>query len=310
MSPDQPPNPPSGSPDRTSSGSPDQTQTVPPSALLTAVRRLLRPLVRLMMKSGVTFPILSDTLRQLFVEVAIQEILVDPRSQTDSRVSILSGVHRKEIKRLRSLPVDRMQTPEVITLASQVVARWLGSPAFTDSAGQPRILLRQAQAQPDPEAAASFDDLVQTITTDVRPRAVLDDLVSHGVVTLLDNDRIRLNIQAFIPRPGGAEQLFYFARNLHDHVAAASANVSAEIPPYFDRSVHYDALTSAQAEALHAYAREVGLRALLDVNRKALELLEEGMMPASDPAIRDGRERVNLGIFLYRDRDDASGAPT
>lgn len=253
-----------------------------------------------MMKSGVTFPVLSDTLRQLFVDVATNDILPDSRSRTDSRISVLSGVHRKEIKRLRLLKSDQARPPDVVTLLSQVVGRWLGSPAYVTPDGQPRILARLAQ----PGQAAAFETLVQAVTTDVRPRAVLDDMVSHGVVTVLDDDRVRLNTQAFIPRPGGAEQLFYFARNLHDHVAAASANIVSGNPPYFDRSVHYDALTLAQAEALRAYAREVGMRALLEVNRKALELLGEEAMPAADQANRDGRERVNLGIYLYQECDD------
>lgn len=278
----------------------EPTQPVASVALLTAARRLLRPLVRLMMKSGVTFPVLADALRQLFVDVAVKEILPDPRSRTDSRVSILSGVHRKEIKRLRALPADQADAPAVVTLASQVVARWLGSPAFSDPNGQPRVLARLAP--PAGEATPSFEALVLSVTTDVRPRAVLDDLIDHGVVTLQDGDQVHLNTQAFIPRPGGMEQLFYFARNLHDHVAAASTNISTATPPFFDRSVHYDDLTPSQAEALRAFARDVGMRALLEVNRKALDLLQE--TTASDgSSVQEERQRVNLGIYVYQERD-------
>src|SRR5271154_5802307 len=93
----------------------ERAQPVLPAALLKATRRVMRPLVRLMMQSGVTFPVLADTLRQLFVEVAVNEILPDRRSRTDSRVSLLSGVHRKEIKRLRSLPLNDAETPDVGT---------------------------------------------------------------------------------------------------------------------------------------------------------------------------------------------------
>ncbi|HET6606035.1 MAG TPA: DUF6502 family protein [Rhodopila sp.] len=288
----------------------DPGQPVLPAALLKAARRIMRPLVRLMMQSGVTFPVLSDTLRHLFVEVAVTELLLDPKAKTDSRVSLLSGVHRKEIKRLRSLPADHAEIPDVVTMASQIVARWLGSAAFADAEGHPRILPRQAQPNGTPDAGEgpAFEDLVLSVTSDVRPRAVLDDLLSHEVVSLMEGDRVRLNTHAFIPRPGGAEQLFYFARNLHDHVAAATANISASKPPFFDRSVHYDDLTPAQAETLRAYAREVAIRALLEVNRKALDLLEDGGAAppaASTPA--GGGQRVNLGIYLYQDADGIAG---
>src|ERR1700733_4121643 len=84
----------------------DRPSPLPAAPLLKAARRLLRPLVRLMMQSGLTFPVLADSLRRLFVEVAINEILTDPKSRTDSRLSLLTGVHRKEIKRLREMPSD------------------------------------------------------------------------------------------------------------------------------------------------------------------------------------------------------------
>src|ERR1019366_3917537 len=204
----------------------------PPDALLTGCRRLLRPLVRLLMRAGVTFPVLAEHVRTLYVEVALRDFLMDAKARTDSRVSLITGVHRKEIRRLRLHPRDSDPIPPMVTVSSQIIARWLGLPAYTDPAGRPLPLPRAAAAANGP----SFDALVEAVTTDVRPRAVLDDWISQGFVTLDGADMIHLNASAFIPRGGGAEQMFYFARNLHDHIAAAAANVSASGPaPYADR---------------------------------------------------------------------------
>ncbi|MEA2788594.1 MAG: hypothetical protein QOG73_1000 [Acetobacteraceae bacterium] len=274
---------------------PNHLEPLPPASLLKAARRLLRPLVRLMMRNGITFPILSEALRSLFVEVAVNDILTEPNARTNSRISLLSGIHRKEIKRLREIPPDASDTPDLVTLASQIVARWVGTVRFVDADGRPRPLSR---TNPGTEASDfSFDALVGSVTTDIRPRAVLDDLLSHGVVFMDADDRVRLNTEAFIPRPGGEEQLFYFARNLHDHVAAAVANIGAVgIAPFLDRSVHYDGLTPAQANALQAYARAAANRVLLDVNRQALELIQSE--PATD---QDEPRRVNFGIYVFDD---------
>jgi len=287
----------SGAPPTTPTDPPGQGAALPPDALLQALRRLLRPLVRLMMACGITFPVLVDALRRLFVDVAVNDLLTDSRARTDSRINLLTGVHRKEIKRLRSLPPDQAGPPPVVTLASLIVARWIGTPAYVGPDGQPLVLPRAVQAGGGP----SFEELAQRVTSDVRPRAVLEDLIGHGAVSLEPDDMVRLNTRAFIPRPGGEEQLFYFARNLHDHVAAATANISAERPAFLDRSVHYDGLTKDQAEALRAFAREAAMRTLLDVNRRALEMLEE---EAGDGADTE-RRRVNLGIYLFEDKDDA-----
>ena len=272
-----------------------------PAALLRAACRLLRPLIGLMLRSGLTFPVLSDTLRSLFIDVAINDVLTDPKARTDSRISLLTGVHRKEIKRLRELPADSTTVPEIVTLIVQIVARWVGSAPYIDADGHPRRLHRSGSSAGGRDA--DFDSLVESITTDVRPRAVLDDLLAHGVVYMDPDDRVQLNTAAFIPRPGGEAQVFYFSRNLHDHIAAAVANIGAvDVPPFLDRSVHYDRLTPDQARELQEYARAAAIRVLLDVNRRAIELAGSG--PGE---VAPDRRRVNFGVYLFDDRDAGDG---
>ena len=282
---------------------PNPPLPTPPAALLAASRRLLRPLVRLMLRSGITFPVLIDVLRHLFVEVAVTDLLTEPKARTDSRISLLTGIHRKEIRRYREMPPDSTAPPEVVTIASQIIARWLGSPPFVDDAGQPRSLPRVTEAGSE---GPSFDSLVCSVTTDIRSRAVLDDWLSQGFVRMAPEDHVALNAEAFIPRPGGQEQLFYFARNLHDHVAAAVANISVDdAAPFLDRSVHYDELALGQARELEAFARDAAMRALLEVNRKALELVDANETP-------DGQatHRVNFGAFVFSENDTpARGQP-
>jgi len=267
----------------------ERSHSPPPAALLKAARRLLRPLVRLMMQRGITYPILADLLRALFVEVAAQDVLVGRRAQTDSRISLLTGVHRKEIRRLRELPPDAEDVPEIVTISSQIIALWLGSPAYLDADGRPKPLPRVAKD----ETIETFDDLISSVTRDVRPRAVLDDWLTQGIVQLDADDYVHLNTEAFIPRTGGEEQIFYFSRNLHDHVAAAVANISTgTAPPFLDRSVHYDGLSEAAAKDLEAFARQAAVHALLEVNRHALTLVEQGTEA-------QGPRRVNLGVYVF-----------
>jgi hypothetical protein len=280
----------------------ERPPALPPQALLKAARRLLRPLVRLMMRSGITFPIVADLMRSLFVEVASQELLTDARARTDSRISLLTGVHRKEIRRLRELPADSEAVPEVVTLSSQIIARWLGTRAYIDESGHPRPLPRTARS----DTILSFEGLIASVTTDVRPRAVLDDWLSQGIVTLDADDIVHLEAEAFIPRAGGEEQLFYFARNLHDHVAAATANISAAGPARFlDRSLHYDEMTPEAAERLEAFAREAGVRMLLEANRLALELTEGDTAKIAAEATR----RVNFGVYTYTEDEPRAAEP-
>jgi hypothetical protein len=105
--------------------------------------------------------------------------------------------------------VPRWITPDVVTISSHIIARWLGSAPFVDEAGHPRPLPRTAEAG---AAGLSFDALVNSVTTDIRPPAVLEIWLSLELVRMESIDRVVLNADAFIPRPGESEQLFYFAR--------------------------------------------------------------------------------------------------
>ncbi len=275
----------------------DRAPALAPDMLMHALARLLRPLVRLLIRAGITFPVLEDLLRGLYVDVAQNDLLADPKSRTDSRISLLSGVHRKEIRRLRLEPMAADETPPVVTTTSQIIARWLGSPPWIDAEGQPRALPRGA-AEP-----IGFERLVASVTKDLRPRAVLDTLLADGVVSIDAAQRVRLNQAAFVPQPGQAAQLFYFGRNLADHIAAAAANISAHsAAPFLDRSVHYDRLPPALAERLEAIARAAAQKMLLEVNRAALEMTD-GTDPVAGPT-----RRVNLGVYLFV-ADDTT-APT
>ncbi len=278
----------------------ERPRKVPPALLMRPLAGLLRPLVRLLIQCGVTFPLLAELLRGLYVEVARQDLLADPKARTDSRVSLLTGVHRKELRRQRA-PEPAPLEPAVVTRASGIIARWLGTPGYVAAgpAGAPLPLPRGGPAP-------SFEALVASVTRDVRPRAVLDEWLSQGIVRLDAEGRVVLDAAAFVPGDvggvGGEDWtalLFYFARNLHDHIAAASANVlAAGAAPFLERSVHYDRLSPAAAARMASLGREAALAMLLEVNRGAAEIADADDGAAPVGGVKAGR-RVNLGVYLY-----------
>ena len=268
----------------------------PPDArrLQTPVARLLRPLVRLFIRSGLTFPALSDLLRELYVNVAEYDFALTAKEQTDSRVSLLTGIHRKEVRRLRGAGAPVRLVPASVSRSSLILARWVA--AFADAAGAPRPLRRGG----DPGDGPTFEELVEQVTRDVRPRAVLDEWLDRGMVAIDAEGRVRLEEAAFAPRAGDERQLYYFGRNLHDHVAAAVENILTSEPPFFERGVHYEGVSAAMAEAMLMLARRVASEALQTVNRAAQAA------HARDPG---GNARFNFGVYLYRE-DEASRPPT
>lgn len=265
-----------------------QTPGDPPKALITALHRVLRPLVRLLLAQHVTYPYLANLLKSVFVDVAERDFPVEGKRQTDSRISLLTGVHRKDVKRLREEGSSNEAAPATVSLGAQLVARWLGLPEYLDKDGRPRPLPRLRGDGPD----ASFESLVSSVSKDIRARAVLDEWLRLGVAHTDQDDRVWLNVDAFVPEKGFDEKCYYFGRNIGDHVAAGAHNVLGGTPPFLERSVYYDNLRPESVEELEQMARDLGMQVLHTVNRQALVLQKRD---SGRPA---AQQRMNFGLYF------------
>lgn len=270
---------------------PDHT---PPNAenLQAPVARLLRPLVKLFIRCGITFPALTSLLRELYVNVAEYDFALPDKEQTDSRVSLLTGIHRKEVSRLRGAGAPVHIVPAALSRTSRILAHWIAAPEFTDKRGNPLPLPRTSEKP----SAPSFESLVASVTRDVRPRAILDEWLDRGLATIDSKERVVLAEAAFIPSGGSEQQLYYFGRNLHDHIASAAANIVARQPQFMERAVHYDGLSEELAARLEARSREIGMESLREANREAHAKCEK------DPG---GPWRWSFGVYIFRERSSA-----
>jgi len=260
----------------------NQLQT--PSRLLAVVRKAMRPIVRLLLKYQVTYPVLMPVIKQLYVEIADQEFPIEGKKQTESRLSLLTGIHRKEIKRLRQLSSDDDQAPTSISLGGQMVAFWISTPGYQKK-GVPLPLPKQSTSPSD----ISFETLVETVGhQDIRPRAVLDEWLRLGVVRLNSDDKVELCQEAFIPTAGQDEKLFYWGRNIADHITTASHNLDTDNPPLLERSVYYTHLSDSAVDELHEFYREQSMLLLKQVNEKARQLKQTS----------PGNQRMNAGVYF------------
>lgn len=273
-----------------------------PQLMNRALRRVMSPLVKLMLSKGMTYPQFMELMKTVFFEVAERDFRLNDRPQTDSRISLLTGLHRKDIKRLREIPAAELSLSTKSTpLGAQVVARWLSHPDFCAVDGTPLPLPRM-RVGADP---ASFDDLVSAVSKDIRPRALLDEWLNSGVVQIDATEQVCLNLAAFVPQAGLDSQLFYFGLNVQDHLAAATENICAVQPPFLERSVHYRMLPASAVDLLATQAKQSGMQLLLEMNRLAAAHAQEAAMnPEQDVPL----ERFTFGVYFYHTADvDGSG---
>ncbi len=274
------------------------------SIVLQCVLRTLRPLVRLLLRHGVTYTAFAAALKRVFLDVAREELALRGMPATSSALTLLSGVHRRDVRQL-SMPEPAAKAasagaPAVpLSVAGEVVARWMADPAWQTkpakrrtggSAGQPAahaVLPRSGQG-------ASFDALVASVSSDVRPRAMLDELLRLGVVAERD-DGVALLADGFAPRQGLAEMSELFADNLHDHIAAASANLQGE-HNFLEQAVHVDQLTPASIAKLQKAASLAWKQAFKTVITEA-QLRFDG--DAEQAPAEQRSQRARFGVYFY-----------
>ena len=250
-----------------------------------AIRTLLRPLARILLRNGLPVATLVEHAKQAYVDIAVSEFSVPGRKPSISRVSVITGLTRKEVSRLMksgdapSAPVERYHR------AARVLTAWVREDDFRDADGEPQAL--------PVEGAGGFAELVRRHGGDVPHRAVLDELVRVGAVERGDDGRLRLLTRAYVPRTGEQDKLVILGSDVADLMESIDHNLThAPEEAFFQRKVAYDNLVSSCLPELRADAAD-----------RAQALLEhlDTFMAANDrdenPEIEgSGRYRAVLGI--------------
>lgn len=253
---------------------------------------VLQPLARLMIDHGLQLPSMVDLLKKALVDEAARAYGVADKGSSDTRISLLTGVHRKDVKRLRSAPqVDADATP-LVPLAATVVACWISEPRFLNADQTARPLARTPgrglPGEPD------FTSLVAEVSRDVGARAVLDELVRLGVVELRDDGFVVLKTNGFVPREGLRESFHFLAANVSEHLNAAVHNLAPDraTPPKLEQSAFSQNLTGAQVEQLQQLARRLWAKALQQFLQTATVAEERS------EGVAGAKYRVHFGVYF------------
>ncbi len=267
--------------------------------LQTALIGLLRPLVRYLIGHGWHYPALCALLKGLYVAEAAALDAGAARA-TDSRLSLLTGIHRREVKRLRKVWEGAATPPApapAANLAARVVATWASAPEYLDADGAPRELpLREAGAGP------SFEGLVRGVTADVRARSVLDELVRVGAAEETPRG-VRLRRTAYVS-PLPEEKLEFLAANVGDHLRSALHNLTHPDRPYLERALYHDSIPAAELDRLRPELVRLAEPVLRAANRRLIDATTVGTESPRAP-----RRRLRLGIYYYEEDSGGPGTP-
>ncbi|HID30957.1 MAG TPA: hypothetical protein EYP19_13285 [Desulfobacterales bacterium] len=260
--------------------------------LSAAVLRLFRPLVRILLRNGVSYRTFSDLAKWVYVDVATKEFDIKGRKQSTSRVSVITGLSRKEVKRMRQLPrPDDRVSSERYNRAARVIAAWRRESNFLDAKGKPAPL-------PMVGSGATFSELAKRFSGDVPARAILDELIRVGAVEQLEDGRFSLLTRAYIPESSDADKLHILGTDVGHLISTIDHNLKPDpIGPFLQLKVAYDNLPD---EILPAFRRLSAKKA-----QSLLESLDRWLAQRDrdvTPTVKgSGRNQAGLGIYYFEE---------
>jgi hypothetical protein len=260
-----------------------------------------------MIDHGLQHAQVAELLKAVLVQESVARYGVSDREVSDTRVALLTGLHRKDVKRLRAAPKTDRKAKQVISVPAAVIARWISEPRFLNIDQSPRSLAKSPKSgtlgEPD------FPTLVSEVSSDVSARAVLDELLRLGAVEIRPLGQVALVDQAFVPQGSPVEQLAFLGASVGDHLSAAVHNVNPKrsVAAMLDQSAFSQDLSSEQVAALHKHARQLWA-SVLQKFLSAATLAEQRSKTTKDQAYR-----VRFGVYFYEQDHGAlpdPGAPS
>lgn len=269
------------------------------------LRRLLRPLIAHLMRRGWGYIAFRDLLKRIYVDEAMRSHAGE-EPPTDSQISVVTGINRREVKRLREEAArpeaDETRDPMAgVNIAARVVGTWVSGASFCDPDGNPRPLSVRNDGN-----APNFDALLRKAKVDVRARTVIEELERAGIAERLPDDRVRLLRTAFTPDEP-RDKLLFLAANVGDHMRSAFHNLAGEQPVFIERALFHNGIGADRLDAARPVLSDMADRLL----RQSNEQLLEGNLASTDAAGAEsdgGRlRRLRLGVYYYE--TDAEDRP-
>lgn len=257
------------------------------SVIRHACRQLLRPIASVVLKCGMTWKEFSELSKSVFVEVASREFGIRRRPTNVSRVSILTGISRKEVKRQRLL-LDAAEPPATTktTDATRLLSGWHQDPDFLDGQGRPLPLARSG---PSP----SFADLFDRYGGDTPEQTLEKELRSANSIDTDADGRLVAKSRYHMPFAMTESNIRFFGTNLFDHATTLNNNFTAkeDAQRRIEGFAVDDQVDSDSADAFKQFIDERGQQFLEEVddwlNRHQADSNSKTAIP------------IRLGVGLY-----------
>lgn len=266
--------------------------------LLYALRRVLRPIARLLIRGGIHFKEFADVAQGVYIESAIRDGAGQAPIPARERIAVLAGVTRRRvdfyIDNEGALPKAE---PTLAAALVEVLNKWHSNPHYAGPYGIPLEL--QFDAPPE----RCFSSLVALVDPNASPAVALEELLRAGAVIQFGDKHFRAVSRYFMmPDPTSPELIEHFGKTLPRLAATLEYNMHPDhLDRRLERVVTADrALPRGLLPEFESYARSRAVDFLLDLDN----WLTSQSMGDSDI---DDRIPAGVNVFLYVEQPAEEG---
>lgn len=251
----------------------------------TMIIRVLSPLIRILLRNGIAYGTFIDIVRKIYVDSGFLEAKRRGQKETVSNVSILTGINRKEVKRLKeALLFDTDHSLKKFNRIVRVLAGWQHDEEFLDENHEVKDLLLEGES-------GSFSSLVKRYSGDMPIVAMLNALIDSGNIKIIDNGNIQLINPNYLPSSDSEQKLNILGIDTAELINTIDHNITLDHPEdaWFQRKASN---TRVDRDALPKIKQRI--------NKKAQQLLEDidADFSANETTSEEHSCAVSIGIYF------------
>jgi len=270
-------------------------------ATVSALERVLDPLLELLFDAGVTVQEFNRIARNRAVRVATQRVIKESGRESKSRVAIMTGLPRSEVTRISGLSDSAPKSKPDQHPARRVLAAWHDDPRFLASNGDPAVL-------PIFGRRRSFERLVERYGASIPVRAMLDELMQLDAVERLEDQKVRAKSRVPIMTGLTNRSITAVGERGRDLLETLTHNVRRSAQPYFEATAVTD---DGDLELVNFLRREIAEQGTNFIN-SATSLLSRSQIKRRSKTAKSSRTvRVGVTVYYFQEEspntDEATG---
>ena len=249
----------------------------------------------MLLKRGVSYGTFADLAKWVFADVAKKEFEIPGKKISDSRVSVITGLTRHDVKNLLSTASpEEFKIEEKHHRATSIINGWVFDKAYQDSNGNLLELDLKGKEK-------SFESLVKEYGGDVTYRSILDELVRSDSLELLPNNKVRLKRKRFVPNLDEEQILSILGEDVSSLIRTIDHNI--ENPGQKD-------FLQLNASSIYLNKEKMAL-IRNEMKKKGIVFLQEIdawlMTQEVDPQSKNAEEYYTGGLGIYYFEENSRG---